>query len=201
MREVVQWLVDLAQRHRVAPTNKEATDKRLTFNNGQYAINQYAVPTQAITKAIDGRFTWDVAPVPKHPRTGKAVNTITGHNWAVTKKAAQRGVAVEAVQVLLELYHPEVQELYISGLNVRSLPVLKATAQKAAAMPAMPKNFKIALDVIPTGQNFEKIIGFLDFHRAWRPEFLKAVDGEVSVDQAVANMVRASDAALQQAAR
>jgi multiple sugar transport system substrate-binding protein len=201
VREVVQWLVDLAQRHRVAPTQKEATDKRLNFNNGQFAINQYAVPTQAITKAIDGKFQWDVAPAPKHPKTGKAVNTITGHNWALTKKAAQRGVATEAMQVLIELFHPEVQELYISGLNVSSLPILKSVATKAGTQPGMPKNFKLALDVIPTGQNFEKVVGFLDFHRAWRPEFYQAVDGAVAVEQAVVNMTRASDAALQQAAR
>jgi multiple sugar transport system substrate-binding protein len=201
VREVVQWLVDLVQRHRVAPTQREATEKRLSFNNGDYAINQYAVPTPAITRAIDGRFQWDVVPAPKHPKTGKAVNTVTGHNYLITKKAVQRGVATEAAQVLLELYDKEIQELYISGLSVGSLPILKSVAARAGSMEGMPRNFKIALDVIPTGQNFEKVIGFLDFHRAWRPEFWKALDGEVSVEQAVINMTRASDAALQQAAR
>jgi ABC-type glycerol-3-phosphate transport system substrate-binding protein len=200
-REVVQWLVDLAQRLRVAPTQKEATDKKLNFNNGQYAINQYAVPSPAITKAIDNRFQWEVAPAPRHPRTGKAVNTVTGHNYLVTKKGQQRGVLTEATQVLLELYDKEIQDLYLSGLNVSSLPILKATAARAGEQPGMPKQFKIALDVIPNGQNFEKVVGFLDFHSAWRPEFWKAVDGEVTVEQAVVNMTRASDAALQQAAR
>ena len=65
----------------------------------------------------------------------------------------------------------------------------------------MPKQFKIALDVIPTGQNFEKVVGFLDFHRAWLAEFWKAVNGEVTVEQGISNMTRAGDAALQQAAR
>ncbi|MBI3971610.1 MAG: extracellular solute-binding protein [Chloroflexi bacterium] len=200
-RAVVQWMVDLAQRHRVMPTQREANEKKLNFNNGNYAINPYAVPTPAITKNIDGKFQWDVLPPPKHPQSGKAVNTVTGHNYLVTAKAKQRGVLTEAVQVLVELYDKEVQELYISGLNVGSLPILKSTAAKAGNMQGMPKNFKIALDVIGTSQNFEKIIGFLDLHRAWRPEFWKALDGEVTVEQAVANMARVSNAALAQAAR
>ena len=57
------------------------------------------------------------------------------------------------------------------------------------------------LDAIPTGRNFEKIIGFLDFHRAWIPEWTKAMNGTVKVDQAVADMTRLSNAALAQAAR
>ena len=61
-RAVVQWMVDLTQRHRVTPTPAEATEKKLNFNNGNYAINPYAQPSPGITKAIDGQFQWDVCP-------------------------------------------------------------------------------------------------------------------------------------------
>jgi ABC-type glycerol-3-phosphate transport system substrate-binding protein len=142
-----------------------------------------------------------VAPAPKHPRTGKAVNTVTGHNYLVTREGRQRGVLTASVQVLTELYNKEVQDLYISGLNLSSLPILKATAARAGEQSGMPKQFKIALDVIPTGRNFENVVGFLDFHRAWLAEFWKAVNGEVTVEQGISNMIRAGDAALQQAAR
>ena len=83
----------------------------------------------------------------------------------------------EAVQVLVELFHPEIQDLYNSGLNVGSLPALKSVAAKTGQMPGMPRNFNSALDAIPTGRNFEKVVGFLDFHRAWIPEFKKAMNG------------------------
>ena len=200
-RAVVQWMVDLTQRHRVTPTPLEATEKKLNFNNGNYAINPYAQPAPSITKAIDGRFQWDVLPPAKHPQTGKGIILAGGHNYLVTTKARERGVLTEAAQVLIELFHPEVQELYNSGLNLGSLPALKSTAAKTGEMPGMPKNFKTVLDAISTGQNFEKIIGFLDFHRAWVPEFQKALNGQVTVEQAVANMTQASNAALAQAAR
>ena len=50
-------------------------------------------------------------------------------------------------------------------------------------MPGMP-DMKLALDAIPNGQNFDKVVGFLDFHNAFGPEFTEAVNGEVSVEQA-----------------
>ena len=60
---------------------------------------------------------------------------------------------------------------------------------------------KLALDAIPSGQNFDKVVGFLDFHNAFGPEFTRAMNSQVSVEQAAVNMTRASDAALAQAAR
>jgi ABC-type glycerol-3-phosphate transport system substrate-binding protein len=200
-RAVVQWMVDLAQRHRVFPTPQEKSEKKLNFNNGNFAINPYAQPSPAITKAIDGKFQWDVLPPAKHPKSGKGIILAGGHNYLATAKAKQRGVLTEAVQVLVELFHPEIQELYNSGLQLGSLPALKSVAAKAAQMPGMPKNFQLALDAIPTGRNFEKIIGFLDFHRAWIPEWTKAMNGTETVEQAVVNMTRVSNAALAQAAR
>jgi multiple sugar transport system substrate-binding protein len=199
-REILQWLTDLAQRHRVAPTVQESTDKKLSFNTGHYAISVHTVPTPNITRAVEGKFTWELLPTPKHPKTGKAVVLVTGHNYLVTKKGANRGVATEAVQVLVEFFDKEIQDMYLSGLNLSSLPILKSVAARASTMPGMP-NMKLALDAIPNGQNFDKVIGFLDFHYAFGPEFNKAVNGEVTVEQAAINMTRASDAALAQAAR
>jgi ABC-type glycerol-3-phosphate transport system substrate-binding protein len=200
-RAVVQWMVDLAQRHRVTPTPAEITEKKLNFNNGHFAIHPYQQPSPGITKAIDGRFQWDVLPPAKHPRSGKGIILVGGHNYLITSRANQRGVLTEAAQVLIELFHPEVQELYNSGLNLGSLPALKSVAAKTGEMPGMPKNFKLVLDAIPSGRNFEKVVGFLDFHRAWIPEFQKAMNGLATVEQAVVDMTRVSNAALAQAAR
>ena len=107
----------------------------------------------------------------------------------------------EAIQVLTAFFDIEIQDLYNSGLQVNSLAPLKATAAKAAGLPGMPRNYKLALDVIPQGQNLDKVVGFLDFHRAFGPEFAKALNGEVTLEQAAINMTRASDAALARAAR
>jgi multiple sugar transport system substrate-binding protein len=199
-REILQWLTDLVVRHRVAPSPQESTDKKLNFNLGQYALSVHTVPTPAIAKGIEGKFSWELMPTPKHPKSKKAVVLVTGHNYLVTKRGADRGVATEAVQVLTELFDKDVQEMYVSGLNLSSLPILKTTAARASTMPGMP-NMKLALDAIPSGQNFDKVVGFLDFHNAFGPEFTRAMNSQVSVEQAAVNMTRVSDAALAQAAR
>jgi multiple sugar transport system substrate-binding protein len=200
-REVLQWLTDLVVRHRVAPSPKERSDQKLSFYNGNYGMHEFIVPTPAITKRLEGKFAWEVLPRPKHPRTKKAVYLVTGHGYYVTAKAKERGVLTEAVQVLTELFHKDIQNLYISGLDLSSLPILKSVATSPQALQQLPSSHKYALDNIPGGRAYDQVIGFKDFQNAFVPEFRKALDGEVSLEQAVANMQRASDAALQQAAR
>jgi multiple sugar transport system substrate-binding protein len=201
-REVLQWWADLVLRHRVAPSPRVITDSKLDFHQGHYAIVSYSnLNPAATTRAIDGRFQWEIAPTARHPKTGKAVTLVSGHNYLATVKAKQRGVLTESVQVLTAFFDPEIQDLYNSGLQLNSLAPLKATAAKTASLPGMPRNYALALDVIPQGQNFDKVVGFVDFARAFAPEFAKALDGEVTLEQAASNMTRASDAALAQAAR
>ena len=199
-REILQWYSDLAQRHRVAPTPRDATAKALNFNMGHYAMAHHFSATPAVAAGVAGKFTWAVAPNPKHPKTGKSTVLTSGHQYLITKKGANRGVAMESAQVLIELFNPEIQRMYLSGLNVSSLPTLKSVAADASKQAGMP-DMKLVLDSITTGQNFDKVPGFLDFHNAFGPKFTEAVNGDVSIEQAALNMRVASDAALQQAAR
>ncbi|HEX2035760.1 MAG TPA: hypothetical protein VHS99_16405 [Chloroflexota bacterium] len=201
-RPILQWLADLVLRYRVAPSPAEAAELKLNFNQGHYVLTELTVPTPAITRAIDGKFQWEVLPRPKHPQTKKAVSLTTGHNYLVTTRARERGVLTEAVQVLVELYDKEIQELYISGLNLSSLPILKSVATSPKALEQLPPGYKtFALDSIASSKNYDKVIGFSDFHSAVGREFTNALNGEVTVEQAAVNMTRAGDAALQQAAR
>ena len=199
-KAILQWYADLALRHHVAPTPRDATAQALSYNLGSYAMAHHIVTTPAIASAVARRFTWALAPNPKHPKTGKSVFLITGHNYLITKRGADRGVATEAAQVLIELFSPVIQQLYLSGLNVSSLPTLKSVAAKASTQPGMP-DMTVALNAIANGQNFDKVVGFLDFHNAFGPKYTEAANGDVSVEQAALNMRVASDAALTQAAR
>ncbi|MBI3971607.1 MAG: hypothetical protein HY332_10000 [Chloroflexi bacterium] len=127
---------------------------------------------------------------------------VTGHNWAVTKRATQRGNLIEACRVLMELYHKEIQGLYNDGtLSPGSLPILKSVATAAEALKPPPNNLKVIVDQVPTGRNYDKIIGFLDMHRVIGPELNKALDSQQSAGDAAANVQRLADAALANAAR
>lgn len=202
-RQVLQHLVDVVVRHRAAPSNVEANDKRPTFQLGNFATTVMSSPGVPLTRQIDGKFVWEVMPTPKHPTSGKpAALVVTGHNWAITKKATQRGNLAEAAQVLVELYHKEVQELYNNGtLAPGSLPILKSVATSPEAFKPPPQNAKVIVDQVPTGRNYDKIVGFVDMHSVIGPEFNKALDAQQSSNDAAAAIQRLADAALANAAR
>lgn len=202
-RAVWQHVVEIVARHRAAPSALEETDKRPSFQTGGYATIVQSSPGVPLTKQIDGKFVWEVMPTPKHPTSGKPpALVVTGHSWAITKKATQRGNLTEAAQVLIELYHKEVQELYNNGsLAPGSLPILKSVATSAEALKPPPQNGKVIVDQVPAGRNYDKIVGFLDMHRVIGPELDKAINGQQSANDTAAAVQQLADAALANAAR
>lgn len=202
-RPVWQHVVDIVVRHRAAPSNAEAVAKMPTFQGGGLATTVQSSPGVPLTKLIDGKFVWEIMPTPKHPTSGKPpALVVTGHNWAITKKATQRGNLNESAQVLIELYAKEIQELYNNGsLQPGSSPILKSVATSTEALKPPPQNAKVVIDQIPTGRNYDKIVGFLDMHRVIGPELYKALDGLQSANDTAAAVQVQADAALAQAAR
>ena len=202
-RAIWQHVVDIVVRHRAAPSEQEFTAKRPTFQAGGFATTVQSSPGFPLTKQIDGKFVWEVMPTPKHPTSGKPpALVVTGHNWAITKKATQKGNLTAAAQVLVELYDKEVQQLYNNGtLAPGSLPILKSVATTPEALKPPPQNAKVIVDQVPTGRNYDKIVGFLDMHYVIGPELYKALDGQQSANDTAANVQRLADAALANAAR
>ena len=202
-RAVWQHVVDIVTRHRAAPGRAEILAKPTNFQTGGYATTVQSSPGLPLTRLIDGRFEWEIMPTPKHPTSGKPpALVVTGHNWAITKKATQRGNLAEAAQVLAELYDREIQVLYNNGsLAPGSLPILKSVATSPEALKAPPANLKVVIDQIPTGRNYDKIVGFLDMHVTIGPELYKALDGQQSANDTAANVQRLANAALANAAR
>jgi multiple sugar transport system substrate-binding protein len=198
VREVLQFLTDIVVRHRVAPAPKELV---ATFTKGENAMAIRENPNPSITAAIGGKFQWDVLPRPHHPKTGKTVDFKAGQFCLATTRGKERGVLTDAVRVLTTFFDVEIQEMFIGGLNMNSLPPLKATAVKAASMSGMPRNFQRVLDGLKTARSYEQVIGYRDFLAAFPPELEKAFNGEVSVEQAALNMTRVSNAAFEQAVR
>ena len=202
-RSVWQWIVEIVTKYRAAPSNAEAVAKPTNFQSGGYATTVQSSPGLPLTKLIDGKFVWEIMPTPKHPTSGKPpALVVTGHNWAITKKATQRGNLAQAAQVLAELYHPEIQSLYNNGsLNPGSLPILKSISTTPEALKPPPVNARVVIDQIPTGRNYDKIVGFLDMHATIGPELNKALDGLQSANDTAANVQRLANAALANAAR
>jgi ABC-type glycerol-3-phosphate transport system substrate-binding protein len=189
----------------VAPSPRELAEQKPSFVNGGIAIHMQTFANPGVTRDIAGRFPWEILPVPQHPRTRKQQMGMGGHPYLVTARARQRGVLSEAVQVLVSLFDKEVQDLYASGLNLGSLPILKSVATGPQWVQGMPANYKrYTLDWLADKNKYHAVaatIGRLEFSQAVTPEFERALNGEVSVEQASVNMTRAGSAALQQAVR
>jgi ABC-type glycerol-3-phosphate transport system substrate-binding protein len=131
-------------------------------------------------RGIDGKFQWEVMYPPKHPKTGKRYVTTGGRPYSATTKAKTRGVLTQAVRALTSYYDKEVQELYVSGLGVNSLPIVKSVAQSLTTLPNVPASMKIVLETANEMKTYEPVPGFLDFQRAWSAEWVKYLNGEQS---------------------
>jgi hypothetical protein len=110
-------------------------------------------------------------------------------------------VLLEAAQALTAFFDPPVQDLYVGGLAVNSIPPLKSTAQRLLTSTDVPASYRIVLETLPHAVTYEKVPGFLDFQRAWRPEWDAVLNREATLEQATLNMSRKGQAALDQAAR
>ncbi|HET7770599.1 MAG TPA: hypothetical protein VFN74_17630, partial [Chloroflexota bacterium] len=201
VKEALQFIADLVLRHRVAASPKEEAEKKPAFTSGGIAIETYLQPNPGVNTSIAGKFQWEMAYPPKHPKTGKGVNLATGKPYTVTAKAKTRGVGLEAVQALTAFYDKPVQDLYVGGLLVNSIPPLKSVATALLSSKDVPASYKIVLETLPAAVTYEKVPGFLDFQRAWRPDWDMLLNGEATLEQATLNMTRKGQAAIDQAAR
>ena len=201
VKEALQFIADLVVRHRVAASPKEETEKKPSFVSGGFGIETYLQPNPGVNTSIAGKFQWEIAYPPKHPKTNKGVNLATGKPYTVTARAKTRGVGLEAVQALTAFYDKPVQDLYVGGLLVNSIPPLKSVANALLSSKDVPASYKVVLETLPNAVTYEKVPGFLDFQRAWRPEWDALLNGEATMEQATINMTRKGQAAIDQAAR
>ncbi|HET6319249.1 MAG TPA: extracellular solute-binding protein [Chloroflexota bacterium] len=201
---VLQWLIDIAQKFHVGPTFSENKAQAPKFVNGVMATDQLSAPGHPLNSQINNQFEWDVMPTPKHPTSGKpAPMLVTGGPMLVTQKATQHDNLREAVQALVEFYNKEVQQLYNDGSrNPTSLPALKSVANSAEALKPPPQNLKVVVDQIATGRQLDVLLpgaGVQQFRNGVWTHLYAALDGKLSAEQAALNMKRDCDRVLSDA--
>ena len=201
---MLRWVVDIVQRYHVAPTFTENKTQAPKFISGVLATDQVSSPGHPLNSQISNQFEWDVMPTPKHPTSGKpAQMLVTGGPMLVTKKATQHGNLREAVQVLIEFYNKEIQQLYNDGSrNPTSLPPLKSVANSPEALKPPPQNLKVVVDQIVTGRQLDVLLpgaGIQPFRNVVWTHLYAALDGKETPEQAAMNMKRDCDRVLSDA--
>jgi multiple sugar transport system substrate-binding protein len=97
--EVYKWDWDLIYTHKVAPPPGSAGEQN-PFMSGQVAM--YVDGIWWVTDFVDGikDFDWDVALLPKHPKTGKRTTSIESDGWWIYKGGKDPDTSWKLLQYL-----------------------------------------------------------------------------------------------------
>lgn len=152
--EALQWLVDLINRHKVAPGEGGAAQP--TFQSGRIAMQTMPVNSiGGVGRAAE--FPWDITLIPKG-KTGR-------QNYAGTLfyGMCSTSKAPDAAWSLLKV----ICGAYSGGLHVAAqigAPALKGLEKELQALPPPPANRKAVLDTLPLLRALPKVRGMNDIY-------------------------------------
>ena len=138
----IQWIADLALRHRVAVTRSQVSSR--PFTQGKVALKWDIFPTiESVHVASKGQFAFDVAPVPRGPRGRVNRNVIGAYGLLAGAKNKPLGWD------WLKFLSTKEAHLYMANLGVM-VPALKEAARSPEFLnppPSTPQvNRKVFLD-------------------------------------------------------
>ncbi|HEX2326504.1 MAG TPA: extracellular solute-binding protein, partial [Chloroflexota bacterium] len=140
----IQWIADLALRHRVALPPKEAAAR--PFTQGRVGLKWDIFPTiDAITVATKGQLGFDVAPVPKGPR-GRVNRNVIGA-YSLLKGAPNEALGWEWIK-----FNSTKEAHLFMGSGGGVFPALKEAARSPEFLsppPPTPQvNRKVFVDAL-----------------------------------------------------
>jgi multiple sugar transport system substrate-binding protein len=189
--EALTFAAELATRHRVAPTPKDATAQRLQWQAGDYGV-WIQVASRGRDQQIAGRFEWDVMPAPTLAKTGKRFVSQLDQPHVITSAAKKHDVVEEAALFGAFMSGDFVQKVIAQIGN--STPVFKKVVDSDDFLP--PRQRKIVID----GFSHRRWHQGFEYAWAWEQavtaELTKAFNGELSPRDAAAAATRAGDQAL-----
>jgi ABC-type glycerol-3-phosphate transport system substrate-binding protein len=192
--ETLGLLVDVINKDLVAPSRQLATDKKLSFGAGNYAMSFGVGYGRALDKqmADAGGMEWDFFTSPTWPRTGKKAVQANLQPYIVP--ASKRPTLDEAVRLAFFMGGEFVQGLIADIGN--TAPTFKKLTDSDRFLPATHRR-KIVLDGhayrLGMGSNFEQ---YVPWRNAVQAEIFKGWDGQLSAKATADSATAAGDAAL-----
>ncbi|HEU5316333.1 MAG TPA: sugar ABC transporter substrate-binding protein [Chloroflexota bacterium] len=173
--EALQWLVDLINKHKVAPGEGGAPQP--TFQSGQVAMQTMPVGNLGQV-ARDAQFPWDVTFIPKG-KTGKRENYAGTLFYGVSVTSKLPDSAWSLLKTICGSYGV--------GLHVQAqigAPSIKGLEKDYLAMPP-PANRKVVLDTLPLLRALPKVRGMNDIYEpAFTTNLNRAYAGEITATDA-----------------
>lgn len=191
--ETLQFMHDLIQRWRVAPT---PADLKVVPGGDRFIAGKTAMdifrPVVLAGYRRDISFEWGIAPLPRGPR-GKGRHTIMGGSaWA---PPAPNKNKEEAWELLQHLTSPEVQRLQIQHVGI--MPARRAVLEEYAGQEP-PKNMRMVLRGADTTVPFPQTPWFPDAMTAVAPLLNQLWEGAISPSVAAQEAKRQIDPVLKQ---
>jgi len=191
--ETIGLLLDVIHKELVAPTRQTATDKKLSFGAGNYAMSFGVGYGRALDKQMaDAGMEWDFFTSPTWPRTGKKAVQANLQPYIVP--ATKRPTLDEAVRLAFFMGGEFVQGLIADIGN--TAPTFKKVTDSDRFLPASHRR-KIVLDGhayrLGMGSNFEY---YVPWRNAVQDEIFKGWDGLQSAKATADNATAAGDGAL-----
>jgi multiple sugar transport system substrate-binding protein len=174
--EALQWLVDLINKHKVAPG--EGGTPQPTFQSGQVAMQTMGVGPLG-TVAQQAQFPWDVTFIPKG-KNGKRENYAGSLLYGVSSASKQPDGAWSLLKMVCGSYGV--------GLHVQGqfgAPSIKGLEKEYLALPPPPANRKVVLDTLPLLRALPKVRGMNDIYEpAFTQTLNRAYAGEITATEA-----------------
>lgn len=195
-----EWYMDMIQRHKVAPTLAEQTEKSIRFetgNIGMRPISIYASGGPANT--IKDSFVWSAMPIPRDPTTKKRAYDLNSEGFVIPKETRNKGTFDAALRYVLTFYSdPVMREV---ALQRGTLPIMRKWIDSKEYLSAPPLNLDI---IVKTINDKQAIVGdhggrFKEFGpwiAAVRAEVAKAYNGENTPRPAFMAAMAAGDRVL-----
>lgn len=143
--EALQWVVDLANVHGVAPNQAEAATNGWfeRFCNGKVAMGWMGAWQQSdLWEALD--FEWDIMPTPVSDKTGLGVTYLGTAALCASKTTNEPELAYELLE-FLTMNKVAQKANYQNGMAV---PSLKDMEDEYLAMDKLPKNKQVFMDTL-----------------------------------------------------
>ncbi len=197
--EALEMNMDMINKHQVSAPRAVHSEKRLSFFNGNYAMQMANCPAGFWNwrpELVGDKFDWDVFHMPTFKRTGLRATQLNEQPYYVTKFHERDDNIVESIQVVAFHAGPVVQG-FIADVG-GATPAWKSILDSNRFMPP-PQNRQIILDSFQWREGMKPHLFWYEWWVAVNPPFREGLTGQVPALTAIRKMVDDGNAAIEKA--
>jgi multiple sugar transport system substrate-binding protein len=189
--QALQWMADLRTKERVAPSKGNPLGQGQGFTTGQAAMSVTDLPARDALKRAATPIDYDVAPLPKGPRSNLSV-TGGGAYWI----GKPSGAPEEAFLLLTALLSKEAAPAY----GTTGIPGRRSASELIKEPGQPPANVQVFLEAMKDapGPTWAEHLQNRKIWQACGPPLQGAFDGDTSVREAAAHAQREIAAVMAQ---